>query len=148
MDDARLILNLLHTYAERIDGGDLDGAASLFDHARIKLSDASGGIVDAAGLRAVWEDFIAIHPDGTPRTRHVITNEIVEVDDDGTRATCRSYYTVIQQTPAFPLQPICAGRYHDEFEKVDGTWRWSYRDYSLLDLVGDMSAHAKGSTPS
>lgn len=25
MDDSREILNLLHTYAERIDGGDLDG---------------------------------------------------------------------------------------------------------------------------
>ena len=144
MGDAQAILNLLYTYAERIDSGDLDGAASLFEHARLKVQGAPGdGLVDARGVRQVWEDFIALYPDGTPRTKHVITNPIVEFDGSGTRATCRSYYTVVQQTPDYPLQVVCAGRYHDEFEKVDGAWRYRFRDYSLLDLVGDFRAHAK-----
>lgn len=148
MDDSREILNLLHTYAERIDGGDLDGAAELFRHARVKLQgEGDAASVDSAGLRRVWEDFVVIHPDGTPRTKHVITNEIIEFDDAGRSATCRSYYTVLQQTPEFALQMVCAGRYHDEFEKVDGSWRFSFRDYSLLDLAGDFSAHAKGAPP-
>lgn len=140
-----MILNLLYTYAERIDGGDLDGAAALFDDARVKVAAGPGGpvTVDAAGVRAIWEDFIRLYPDGTPRTKHVITNPIVEIDDDGTSATCRSYYTVVQQTDDFPLQAVCAGRYHDEFEKVDGRWRYRFRDYSLLDLQGDFRAHAK-----
>jgi hypothetical protein len=143
--DVQLILNLLYTYAERIDGGDLDGAAALFEHARVKVADGDDGAVtvDAAGVRAIWEGFIALYPDGTPRTKHVITNPIVTIDDAGTSATCRSYYTVLQQTDDFPLQAVCAGRYHDEFEKVDGQWRYRFRDYSLLDLVGDFRAHAK-----
>jgi len=148
MDDVQAVLNLLYTYAERIDSGDLDGAAALFDHAQLRLQGGNEEVlVGAAGVRKIWEDFIAIYGDGTPRTKHVITNPIVEVDPDGTRATIRSYYTVIQQTDDYPLQPVCAGRYHDEFEKVDGAWRYRFRDYSLLDLVGDFRAHAKGAPP-
>ena len=86
--------------------------------------------------------------DGTPLTKHVITNPIVEVDEAAGTASCRSYYTVFQQTDDFPLQPVIEGRYHDEFERVDGVWRWSYRDYSLVDLVGDMSHHAAQPIPS
>jgi hypothetical protein len=35
-------------------------------------------------------------------------------------------------------QPIAAGRYLDEFERVDGVWRFSFRDYSQPDLMGDL----------
>lgn len=148
MHDYNAILNLLYTYADRVDSGDLDGAAALFTHARVKSRGLPGdGTTDAAGLREIWEQFIAIYPDGTPRTKHVITNPIVEIDDSGTRATCRSYYTVVQQTDDYPLQVVCCGRYHDELEKVDGAWRYSFRDYSLLDLIGDFRAHGKVAVP-
>ncbi len=39
------------------------------------------------------------------------------------------------------MQPIIAGRYYDEFERVNGKWRFSYRDYSLSDLIGKLHAH-------
>jgi 3-phenylpropionate/cinnamic acid dioxygenase small subunit len=143
------ITNLLYTYAELIDTGDLEGAAHLFDHARVKMLtvDDGDGTVDAAELLATWHRFIVLYPDGTPRTKHVITNPIVEVDDAAGTARCRSYYTVFQQLDGFPLQPVIAGRYDDRFERVDGAWRWSYRDYSLIDLVGDMSHHAAQPIP-
>ena len=48
---------------------------------------------------------------------------------------------MLQATDRIPLQPIIVGRYHDEFERVDGAWRFSRRDYSLVDLVGDTSDH-------
>ena len=35
MDSARAIENLLYTYAERIDAGDFDGVAALFEHATV-----------------------------------------------------------------------------------------------------------------
>ncbi len=144
------ITNLLYTYAELIDAGDLEGAAHLFDHARVTMisTGSDDGTVDAAGLLETWKVFIVLYPDGTPRTKHVITNPIVEVDEAAGTATCRSYYTVLQQVDGFPLQPVIAGRYHDRFERVDGAWRWSWRDYSLIDLVGDMSHHAAQPIPS
>lgn len=75
----------------------------------------------------------------------MITNPIVEVDEAAGRASCRSYYTVFQATDDFPLQPIITGRYQDEFECVDGEWRFSFRDYTLVDQMGDLSRHLKSS---
>jgi hypothetical protein len=52
---------------------------------------------------------------------------------------------VLQATGDLPLQIVAAGRYHDTFERVDGAWRYCYRDYSLLDLKGDLSGHLNAS---
>jgi 3-phenylpropionate/cinnamic acid dioxygenase small subunit len=134
------ITNLLYRYAELIDTGDLSGAAALFAHAKIKITGSEQPRDDQAVL-AVWRSYMKIYPCGTPRTKHVITNPIVEIDEAAGTATCRSYYTVLQATDDLPLQIVAAGRYHDAFERVDGAWRFSYRDYSLLDLKGDLRGH-------
>jgi 3-phenylpropionate/cinnamic acid dioxygenase small subunit len=137
------ITNLLYRYAECIDAGDLARAAALFEHARIRIaaSDTDQGTVDAAQLLGIWRSLIVLHADGTPRTKHVTTNPIIEVDEDAGTANCRSYYTVLQQTDELPLQTIVTGRYHDRFERAEGKWRFSYRDLTLIDLVGDVSQH-------
>ena len=140
------IANLLYRYAECIDAGDLAGAAALFEHARIRIggSDAEQDTIDAARLLGIWKSLIVLHPDGTPRTKHVTTNPIIEIDERAGSASCRSYYIVLQQTEGRPLQTIVAGRYHDGFERVGGGgggWRFCYRDLTLIDLVGDVSRH-------
>ncbi|OBG23779.1 nuclear transport factor 2 family protein [Mycobacterium sp. 852002-51057_SCH5723018] len=133
------ITNLLYRYAECIDAGDLAGAAALFEHARIRIGGED--TIDASRLLGIWKSLILLHPDGTPRTKHVTTNPIVEIDEEAGTASCRSYYTVLQQADEFPLQTIVTGRYHDRFERVDGRWRFSYRDLTLIDMVGDVSRH-------
>ena len=136
------ITNVLYRYAELIDAGDFDGIAELFADARLSVLDAGGlSEVDGREVARIFGEQIRRYDDGTPRTKHVITNPIVEVDEAAGTATCRSYYTVLQQADGGPLQPIIAGRYHDRFERLDGTWRFTYRDYSLVDLVGDLSHH-------
>jgi 3-phenylpropionate/cinnamic acid dioxygenase small subunit len=135
------IANLLYRYAEYMDGGDFAGAASLFEHAVLRVGGGDTATTDAAGMLAFWTNLVIVYPDGTPRTKHVVTNPIIEIGDS--TATCRSYYTVLQQTDDFPLQVIVSGRYHDRFERVDGRWRFSYRDYSMMDLVGDLSRHLR-----
>ena len=57
-----------------------------------------------------------------------------------TTATVRSYFTVLQQTEELGLQPIIAGRYRDDFELVDGGWRFVNK-HIITDLVGDLSHH-------
>lgn len=136
------ISNLLYRYAELIDAGDLAGAAALFDHARIVM--AQGYETDSAGLLAVWRQRVVIHPCGTLRTRHVVTNPIIEVDEAAGTATCRSCYTVLQRTDTLPLQVIASGRYFDTFARVDGVWRFASRDYSQFDMQGDLSQHLLG----
>jgi hypothetical protein len=81
-----------------------------------------------------------LYPDGTPCTKHVTTNLIVEIDDEAGTAATRSYFTVMQSVPALPLQPIVAGRYHDRFVRDGSVWRFAERRF-FIDLVGDVSQH-------
>ncbi len=133
------IANLVYRYAELIDAGDFDGIGGLFADAVIT---AEGSDVSWRGSQAITEMYVdgtRRYPDGTPRTKHVTTNLVIEVDDARELATCRSYFTVLQQTDPVPLQPIIAGRYHDEFRRAV---HWSFsRRHMIVDLVGDLSRH-------
>ena len=142
-DSAVQIANLLYRYAECMDSGDWDGVEALFRHARLKTPGGNDRL-GAAEFLQLLHAHVKRYPCGTPRTRHLVTNPIIEIDEHANRATARSYYTVLQATEGLPLQPIAAGRYLDEFARVDGVWRFSFRDYSLLDMAGDLSYHLSG----
>ena len=142
-DSARTIENLLYLYAERMDAGDLEGVAELFRHGRIKASADTGTeqvFEGRDGALGMYQAAARIYEDGTPRTKHVTTNAVIEVGDDDATASARSYYTVFQQTDDFPLQAIIAGRYHDTFHRVDGEWHFDTR-IMFVDLTGDLSHH-------
>jgi 3-phenylpropionate/cinnamic acid dioxygenase small subunit len=141
VDDGSAIITLLMTYAELVDAGRWADVAALFEHATYRIAHADGGAVStyagAAQVRAFCEQ-TRVHADGTPRTKHVLTNVVVDVD--GERATARCYATVLQQTDALPLQPIASGRYLDTFERAGGAWRFSDRLVTGF-LLGDRSEH-------
>ena len=141
MSSVTTITGLVYRYAEFIDTGDFAGAAGLFRHARLKMLD--GDYLDHEGIQAFWERVIIRYEDGTPKTKHLILNPIVDIGRSGDKATCRSQYVVIQQVPGQPIGIVAAGRYHDWFERVDDEWRFCERDYSLLDMMGDLSAHVR-----
>jgi 3-phenylpropionate/cinnamic acid dioxygenase small subunit len=141
MDSYRAIENLLYRYAELIDDGDLEGVARLFEHGEILAPAASSGARGYEEVLAMYRKATRIYPEsGTPRTRHVTTNAIIEVDEIGGRGTARSYFTVFQAVEGLALQPIIAGRYHDSFERHFGAWRFRERRM-LPDLWGDLSQH-------
>ena len=136
------ICNLLYRYAELMDSGRFDEIASeLFSHARFIVGPEGTPTLDAQQMLEIFKKTTIRHEDGTPRTKHVISNPIVEVDEETGTASCRSYYTVFQQTETLPLQPVVCGRYHDRFDRVGGQWRFVERDYTKVDLVGDVSHH-------
>jgi hypothetical protein len=142
-DSAREIENLLYTYAERIDGGDLEGVADLFEHGRVAGSpDATPEQMFEGrdAVLALYQGAARIYDDGSPHTKHVTTNAIIEVDEGATTGAARSYYTVFQQVDDFPLQPIITGRYRDTFQLIDGRW-WFDTRILFIDLVGDVSRH-------
>lgn len=134
------ITNLLYRYAELIDSGDFHGVESLFKNAGMKLL-GHEQLQDSATAVAMLRSVIKLYPCGTPRTKHVVTNPIIEVDEAAGKAACRSYYTVLQATEEIPLQIVAAGRYHDKFERIDNQWRFTFRDYTLFDLQGNLSGH-------
>ncbi len=142
MTDARSgIERIVYAYADRVDHGDFVGMAELFRHATYKGGGPDDpGVFGSEPMLAIQEQFIRKYPDGTPRTKHVITNLVVDADEKAGSASARSYFTVLQQVDDFPLQVVVAGRYHDQFERVDEEWRLTER-IILCDLIGDVSRH-------
>ena len=133
------IPNLLYEYADAIDGGDFAKAAELFQHGAIVTQGKR--VHGSEAIIALWRSWVRVHPDGTPRTRHLVTNPVIDLADDATTATCRSQWTILQATDTLPLQPIASGRYEDRMAVIAGEWRFVERRYVAPDLVGDMSSH-------
>jgi hypothetical protein len=132
------IVGLIHEYAYRLDAGDLDGVAALFEHAELGSTRHARRLRGAAEARTNY-DRVIIYDDGTPQTLHQITN--VTVDIDGATATARSCFTVLQVT-GLGLHPILAGEYHDRFEQIEATWTFTERIFDPR-LTGDLSHHMK-----
>ena len=142
-ESAREIENLLYIYAERIDAGDLAGVADLFVHGRIQPAADAAPETTFEGrdqVLAMYQAATRLYPDGTPRTKHVTTNAIIEVDEGGLKGAARSYYTVLQQTDDLPLQPIISGHYHDTFQRIEERW-WFDTRIMFIDHMGDLSHH-------
>lgn len=139
--DARLAVEaLILRYAERIDRGDFAGVGELFAEGSIAGPDGTVLARGQAEVQALYERTTRRYEDGTPRTKHVTTNLQIELDEERGEGAARSYFTVLQGLPGFPLQPIVAGRYEDRFARRAD--RWSFRERRMLvDLVGDVSRH-------
>ena len=144
-DSATQIANLVGRYAECIDAGDFEGVAELLADAAVGSGDAAGGAGSAPltgrdQVLRLYEGTTRRYEDGTPRTKHMTTNLIIEIDEAAGTAWARSYWMVFQAVPGLPLQPILAGRYHDTFDRAPGAWRFTGRRF-LIDLVGNLDHH-------
>ncbi|SNX88325.1 SnoaL-like protein [Streptomyces sp. TLI_55] len=140
--DNAAIADLIAEYAELVDTGNLAGVGELFAHG---VFIGSTGTVSGrdGGVEKMLRDSVILYEDGTPRTQHVTTNLAVQVDEEAGTAAARSYVTVFQALPDFPLQAVAAGRYRDRFERRDGRWRFTERRVQIH-LVGDVSRHLRG----
>ena len=135
------IHNLLGTYCERMDRGDFDGIGELFADGRLADEHGTPIAIGAEAVADLYRVGTKLY-DGSPRTKHVVANSVIELDDNTSTAAVRSSYVVFQQTEDLPLQAIIAGRYHDTFEHHDGAWRFAERRFSI-DLLGDLSHHLR-----
>jgi 3-phenylpropionate/cinnamic acid dioxygenase small subunit len=137
--DVEEITALVYRYAELLDGGDLEGVVRLFDGATWR-SAATGEVRQTPEeVRAVYDRVILY--EGTPRTRHLMTNLSIEFDDGGDAASGRCYFTVLQGVVSTePIQTILAGRYHDRYRRTPEGWRFADRLF-IIDLIGDQSRH-------
>lgn len=136
----RAIEQLIYTYAELVDSGDFAAVGWLFTDAT--FTGASGTVSGHDGIETMLSEMAIRYEDGTPRTKHVITNLVIEIDEEASTATSRSYFTVMQAVPDLALQTIVTGRYHDRFERRNGQWRFVERRVHM-DLVGDVSRHLR-----
>jgi len=142
--DSCAIKNLIYQYAQHIDNGDLDSVAAMFDGGRIIAVDAQGReviIEGRAAVMALYQSFTRIYPDNnSPHTLHMTSNVVVEVEDNGARASAESCAVVFQALEDFPLQPIIGVRYSDTFTRESAGWRFEQRRIKTR-LTGDLSRH-------
>jgi ketosteroid isomerase-like protein len=139
-DAEQSIERLIYSYAAFVDAGDLEGVSALLADATIGIDGVTAGLRGREKIFELLRSTIRMHEDGTPRTKHVTTNVLIEVDDAAGTAVARSYFTVLQAAEGLGLQTIVAGRYRDRFERHDGGWRFAERRFTT-DLIGDVSRH-------
>ena len=137
------IENLLAEYCELYDAGDFERYAELFQHGRI--GGPTGNFASPVEIAAYHRENCLLY-DGSPQTMHVTTNVHIDIAADATAASARSYVTIYQSAPGFPLQVIFVGQYLDDFHKVDGRW-WFLERRAVARLVGDLSRHARHYVP-
>jgi 3-phenylpropionate/cinnamic acid dioxygenase small subunit len=132
--DRLAITELLYRYAELIDAGDFDGVGQLLSRGTF------AGVSGSDAITKLFTTTTRRFPDtGTPKTRHLVLNPIIESDVNGT-ATARSTFCVVQATETVQLQPIVVGRYLDRFACDDAGWYFTARRVDV-EMIGDVSAH-------
>jgi 3-phenylpropionate/cinnamic acid dioxygenase small subunit len=136
VNSVETITAMVYRYCELFDSGDFDGYVKQFEHGRM-----GGREKGSESLRQWITDNIMLY-DGMPYTKHLTTNLIVEVDEESGTAKARSYVTLLQAPPGQPLTIVGCAEYHDQFERVDGTWRWAERKV-VNRLDGDSSGHIR-----
>lgn len=131
------VRRLLATYVHNLDSGKVDANAELLARAEFKVVDTH--VTGRDGIANFLRTNLQYHADETPRTWHSVSNVLIDIKS-ATSANAVSYFTVHQELPGFPLQPIVTGRYIDTFELHDGAWRYASREVEPR-LFGDIGNH-------
>ena len=131
--DRAVIDRLLVRYCELVDAADWDGVGALFARGVLFAPDRTELARGAEAVSAFFRDSVVLH-DGSPRTKHLVLNTVVDELDNGS-AEVRSSYLVLQALDG-ELRPIITGRYVDRVS--DGAFL--ERRY-VVDLAGDLSQH-------
>ncbi len=139
--DRQAIERIVFTYAQRLDLGDFEGAAALFEHATMRSNVSPVVHQGRDAVLNIWRTTVRTY-DGVPCTKHVTTNLMIDIDTVAGTARAQSYFTVLQARPDLPLQVIIAGRYEDKFDNPGSGWRLRER-FIFTDLLGDLSRHLK-----
>ncbi|AGB83169.1 Ring hydroxylating enzyme beta subunit [Serratia sp. FGI94] len=137
----RDITRLINSYPYLLDSGKFSELAGLLRHATLELPGHQ--VTGRNEIEVFLSSGIQQHQDSTPRTWHVVSNILVEGNSLSGEASATSYFTVHQELPGFPLQPICTGHYKDRFALIGGEWQFVHRAV-VPHLMGDIRFHVSG----
>jgi SnoaL-like domain len=145
MSSDRAIQNLIAQYSFLVDDGNFAGLGELLDACTFTLG-AGPAVTGSEAIARLARDVLQTYDDGTPRTRHITTNILIDIDEAAGTARSQSYYTVLQSLRDFPLQAIASGTYRDRFERRNGIWVFTERSVQM-GLLGDTSRHRRQTPP-
>ena len=125
IEDREAIRELTAMYCKCAVQADVDAIVDLFTPDGIMES----GDTHVAGhekLRAMYDEAM-----GDLRPLPCVHNHIIEVEGDRARGTC----TLELRGVADGTSQIGAGHYEDEFQRLDGGWKFSHRNLILYHMV-------------
>jgi hypothetical protein len=128
MSDYEAIRALTAEYTFRLDEGDFAGVGELLEHAVLRPSMVGVQGKDLHGRTEIEEFYrqqVITYKNDKPMTRHLLTNQVITLNDEATAATSRCYFTVLQRPPGQPYQIVVGGQYFDRLTKLDGAWRFA-----------------------
>jgi SnoaL-like domain len=127
IEEKDAIREVLAEYCFALDGGRYDDMAALFTEDGT-WETAFGKATGRAVIAALARDLRAQAGDNRPRAVHLTTNIVIALD--GERATVRSNWTVVQNSPENATggpKIGSGGAYADEMVKQGGQWRFRHR---------------------
>jgi ketosteroid isomerase-like protein len=130
------ISNLIARYAELLNLGQIDEVGELFRYGKITSTTSATPREGSEAVAAMYRDTVHF-PEKLPDTLLFTSNLQIHVDGD--QATGKAYFVAMHQTDR-GVAAVVAGRYHDEFRRIDGRW-WFHHRHMIPDLTGDLSSH-------
>ena len=111
-------------YAHTADGYDAEGWVGCFTEGGIFEIESDGNQTQFIGRQAL-HDFICAHIRLLPGTRHVMTNHLVNIEEDH-RARHRCTVTGMLSRPE-KVYTFISGWYESTLEKIAGEWKIKHR---------------------
>ncbi len=127
-EDYEQIRALCYRYTFALDEGDFRTVAAILGDGvlRPSMPGVVGEPIDGPEeIERFYAEQVVTYKNGDPRTRHLISNQLIELAEDGLSASSRCYFTVLQRAPGHEYQIVVGGQYHDRFRKTGGVWRFT-----------------------
>ena len=133
-----------------LEDGDFETVGELLRHATFG-ADMIGRKVftGKAEIKAQYERTNITYPGKGRATREMYDNVVIDIDVAAGTARSTTMYTVAQQVPreGEPFQLLVAGRYVDEWARIDGQWHFTDR-FVEVQFKNDLDRHMHtGSQP-
>ncbi len=134
-----------------LENGDFEQVGRLLRHATFGADRLGRRILKGSeAIRDQYRSTNITYPGHGRATREMYTNVLIEVDLDAGTARSTTAYTVAQQIPGAPgarFELLVAGRYEDEWARIEGGWAWTDR-YIVVQFKNDLDGHmTPGSQP-
>ncbi|MBV9824491.1 MAG: nuclear transport factor 2 family protein [Alphaproteobacteria bacterium] len=123
LEEKDAIREVMAEYCFRLDGGNFDSMAALFTEDGV-WDTAFGAGTGRGGIAALARDIRARSGHDRPRGIHLVTNIVIDLDDDSARV--HSNWIVVTNSPDGP-KIGSGGGYVDHMVKQGGAWRFRRR---------------------
>ncbi len=124
-----------------LEDGNFEAVAELLAHATF-----GADIIGRAAfrgreeIRQQYERTNVRYGDRGRATKEIYSNILVDIDLEIGRAKSVTSYTVAQQPPGDSFELIVAGRYEDEWQRLDTAWQWADR-YIRVQYRNNLDRH-------